>query len=130
MACNRAPRAMKFSTTTRAHRSFGPTFEWEAAVVVRAAINSFLAHACFRTQGTRHQTHGSSTMMQPVCFKKRPSPLKRYLYTSLRFFFGISMIAGVGVFPRRLEANSTPGEQALPCSTAQSTSDTRHERQE
>ena len=42
-------------------------------------------------------------------------PLKRYLYTSLRFFFGMSMFAGVGVFPRRLEANSTPGEQDLPC---------------
>ena len=45
------------------------------------------------------------------------SPLKRYLYTSFLFFLGMSMIAGVGVFPRRLEANSTPGEQDLPCSS-------------
>ena len=46
---------------------------------------------------------------------RNSSPLKRYLYTSLRFFFGMSMIAGVGVFPRRLKANSTPGEQVLTC---------------
>ena len=46
------------------------------------------------------------------------SPLKRYLYTSFLFFFGMSMMLGVGVFPRWLEANSTPGKQALTCSTA------------
>lgn len=45
------------------------------------------------------------------------SPLKRYLYTSFLFFLGMSMIAGVGVFPRRLEANSTPGKQVSPCYT-------------
>ena len=34
--------------------------------------------------------------------------MKRYLYTSLRFFLGISMVL-VGVFTRQLEADSTPG---------------------
>jgi hypothetical protein len=38
------------------------------------------------------------------------SPLKRYLYTSLRFFFGMSILsdAGRSSETRRLEANSTP----------------------
>ena len=54
-------------------------------------------------------------------------PLKRYLYTSFLFFFGMSMVSGVGVFPRRLKANSTPGEQALTCSTAAHPSRPPHE---
>ena len=55
------------------------------------------------------------------------SPLKRYLYTSFLFFFGMSMVSGVGVFPRRLKANSTPGEQPLTCSTAAHPSRPPHE---
>jgi hypothetical protein len=39
----------------------------------------FLAHACFRTQRIWHQTHGSSMIMQPACFRKRPLTLEEVL---------------------------------------------------